>query len=94
MDQRTGSERSNAREADSPIGRAEEHLLWIDWLREHRKLVLALAASIITVIVMLGVWWVSTGDYVSTVDAFIDTRTGSISSLVNAAIVDVPGDGQ
>ena len=36
------------------------------------------------------VWWVNTSGYETTDDAFIDARTVSISSQVNAAIVDVP----
>ena len=35
-------------------------------------------------------WWISTSGYELTDDAFIDTRTVSVSSQVGGAIVDVP----
>ena len=50
---------------------------------------------LITVVALVGaagvaVWWLNARHYESTDDAFIDARMVSISSQVNAAIVDVP----
>ncbi|MGH6779072.1 MAG: HlyD family secretion protein [Bradyrhizobium sp.] len=63
---------------------------WINRLRAHRSLVLAIAGLLIVVIVALAYWRIGLSGYVSTDDAFIDARTVPISSHVNAAIVDVP----
>ena len=49
-----------------------------------------MTALIIAALVAVVVWWVSLSGYETTDDAFIDARTVSISSQVNAAIVDVP----
>ena len=53
-------------------------------------MVLVVTALIIAGIVAVVVWWINISGYESTDDAFIDARTVSISSQVNAAIVDVP----
>jgi membrane fusion protein, multidrug efflux system len=63
---------------------------WVETLRERRTAVLALAALIIVALIGLVVWWVNSMGYLSTDDAFIDARTVTISSQVNAAVVDVP----
>ena len=59
-------------------------------MRKRRRMVLVVTALIIAAIVALVVWWINTSGYESTDDAFIDARTVSISSQINAAIVDVP----
>jgi membrane fusion protein, multidrug efflux system len=92
MDQRTSGEH---RQSDSgqiqPQGSeaADDHS-WLDAVRKRRRAVLTTAAFVVVVIVAIAVWWVRTGAYVSTDDAFVDARTVSISAQVNAAIVDVP----
>ena len=58
--------------------------------RRRRRMVLVVTALIIVVIVGVVTWWFNTSGYESTDDAFIDARTVSISSQINAAIVDVP----
>ena len=94
MDQRTDNERRKdatpGREAKPAIGQARKPQAWADWLGRRRRMVLVVAALIIVAIVAVVVWWVNTSGYESTDDAFIDARTVSISSQVNAAIVDVP----
>jgi membrane fusion protein, multidrug efflux system len=84
MDQRTDSKRHQEPAEET------KHSLRVDALGEHRTLVLVIASLIIVATVAFAIWWVSAGDYVSTDDAFIDARIVSISSQVNAAIVDVP----
>jgi membrane fusion protein, multidrug efflux system len=94
MDQRTDNERRQdtapGREAKPAIGEARKTQGWLDRLRQRRRMVLVLTALIIVAIVAVAVWWINTSGYESTDDAFIDARTVSISSQVNAAIVDVP----
>ena len=53
-------------------------------------MVLVVTALLIVALVAVVVWWINTSGYETTDDAFIDARTVSISSQVNAAIVDVP----
>lgn len=94
MDQRTDNERRQdaapSREAKSATGEARKAQAWIDWLAARRRHVLVIAALIIIAIVATVVWWINTSGYETTDDAFIDARTVSISSQINAAIVDVP----
>jgi membrane fusion protein (multidrug efflux system) len=94
MDQRTDSERRRdaapGREARPLMGAARKPQAWVDWLARRRRAVLFVTALIIVAIVAVVVWWISTSGYETTDDAFIDTRTVSISSQINAAIVDVP----
>jgi membrane fusion protein, multidrug efflux system len=94
MDQRTDSERRQdtapGREAKPARGQARKPEDWVARLRRRRRAVLVAAALVIVAIIALVVWWVNTSGYESTDDAFIDARTVSISSQVNAAIVDVP----
>jgi len=94
MDQRTDNERRQepapGREARPAIGEARKSRSWIDRLRQRRRMVLTLTALIIVALVAFVVWWVNSSGYETTDDAFIDARTVSISSQVNAAIVDVP----
>jgi membrane fusion protein, multidrug efflux system len=59
-------------------------------MRQKRRMVLVVTALIIAAIVAVVAWWINTSGYESTDDAFIDARMVSISSQVNAAIVDVP----
>src|SRR5215472_13053894 len=59
-----------------------------------RHPVAAVLIVIFALIAVAGVvvWWLNARHYESTDDAFIDARTVSISSQVNAAIVEVPVD--
>lgn len=95
MDQRTDRERRSdtlpGREARPAIGEARPpRSSWLDRLRQRRRSVLVVTALIVAGIVALVVWWVNASTFESTDDAFIDTRTVSISSQVGAAVVDVP----
>ena len=94
MDQRVDSERRQeaapSQEAKSAPGDAPSDPAWLSRLREHRTLVLAITAICILLLVGIVVWWVSASGYVSTDDAFIDARTVTISSQINAQVVDVP----
>jgi len=94
MDQRVTNERrddsAQSREANPAVGDAEKDSPWLTRLREHRAVVLAITAACIFVLVGIVVWWVSAGGYVSTDDAFIDARTVTVSSQINAQVVDVP----
>jgi membrane fusion protein, multidrug efflux system len=99
MDQRTDSERRQetapSREAKpgyggAQKGEAQKGKRWLDRMRERRRAVLVITALIIAVSVGTVAWWVNTSGYETTDDAFIDARTVSISSQINAAIVDVP----
>ena len=95
MDQRTDSERRQdaapGRLASAAVGKAAPRKqAWVDWLRQRRRAVLVVTALIIIAIVAIVTWWINTSGYETTDDAFVDTRTVSISSQVNAAIVEVP----
>ena len=94
MDQRTNNERRQeaapGRQASAALGKVRRKQAWVDWLRLRRRPVLAVAALIIIAIVAGVTWWINISGYESTDDAFIDARTVSVSSQVNAAIVDVP----
>lgn len=51
----------------------------------------AVVGLIALVAIALGtIWWLSASRYETTDDAFIDSRTASISSQVNGAIIDLP----
>jgi membrane fusion protein (multidrug efflux system) len=59
-------------------------------LRRH-PFVAATAIVLMVAAIAVGVlWWLHARQFVSTDDAFIDTRIASISAQVNGAIVDVP----
>jgi membrane fusion protein, multidrug efflux system len=92
MDQRIDNKRREepGRGTKPAVGPAGGGRTGIDALRDHRPMVLASAALIIVAIIVFAVWWVRTGGYVSTDDAFIAARTVSISPQVSAAVVDVP----
>jgi len=99
MDQRTDSERRQeaapSREAKSGYdgaqkGEAQKGKDWLDRMRQRRRAVLVATALIIAALVGAVVWWVNASGYETTDDAFIDARTVSISSQVNAAIIEVP----
>ena len=94
MDQRVENERRTeaapSREAEPADAQAPKDHSWLDAVREHRALVLAITAACIVVLVGLAAWWVNASGYESTDDAFIDARTVTISSQVNAQVVDVP----
>jgi membrane fusion protein, multidrug efflux system len=94
MDQRVDDERRQetvpGRPArPNPAERPQEPS-WLDRLRAHRTLVLAITAIAIAIIAGVIVWWINASHYESTDDAFIDARTVTISSQLNARIVDVP----
>ncbi|MGA2818205.1 MAG: HlyD family secretion protein [Xanthobacteraceae bacterium] len=94
MDQRTDNERRQdtapGRLASPAIGEARKPQSWLDQMRQRRRMVLIVTALIIAAIVAGVVYWLNTSGYETTDDAFIDARTVSISSQVNAAIADVP----
>jgi len=94
MDQRTSDERRQdtapARETRPAMGPAAKPQPVVERLRRRRRMVLVVTALIIAIIIAVVAWWFNTSGYESTDDAFIDARTVSISSQVNAAIVDVP----
>jgi membrane fusion protein, multidrug efflux system len=94
MDQRTDNERRQdagpAREARPVVGEVRRTRSWMDRLRQRRRAVLVVTAIVIIAVVATVVWWVNSSGYESTDDAFIDARVASISSEVNAGIVDVP----
>jgi membrane fusion protein, multidrug efflux system len=94
MDQRTDHERRQeaapGRAARPTTGEARKTRSWIDRLRQRRRAVLIVTALLIVALVATVIWWVNSSGYETTDDAFIDARTVSISSQVNAAIVDVP----
>src|ERR1700728_3264680 len=93
MDQRTDNERRQdfAPGREKPAtGGAREGRSWLDRLRQRRRAVLVVALLIIIAVVAIVVWWVNSSSYETTDDAFIDTRTVSISSQLSAAIVAVP----
>jgi membrane fusion protein (multidrug efflux system) len=72
------------------VGAARKRGSFLDSMRQRRRAVLVVAALIIFAIVAVVIWWVNTGNYEMTDDAFIDARTVPISSQVSAAVVDVP----
>ncbi len=56
----------------------------------HRALVLTIAALCVLGIAGLAAWWLLGGGSISTDDAFIATRTVTISPQISAEVVDVP----
>jgi membrane fusion protein, multidrug efflux system len=94
MDQRTDSEiRREAPQRSETIAAAGERKndrSWLQRLRRRRRMVLVITALLIVAMVGTVAWWVAASGYVSTDDAFIDARTVSISSQLNAYIDDVP----
>src|ERR1700722_2987259 len=94
MDQRTNDERRQdtapGREARPTTGPAGKPQSVVGRPRRRRRMVLVITALIIAIIVGAVTWWFNTSGYETTDDAFIDARTVSVSSQVNAAIVDVP----
>jgi membrane fusion protein (multidrug efflux system) len=94
MDQRVDNEQRRdtapSPEAKSIPGNAPKDRLLLTTLREHRTLVLILAALCILLAVGITIWWINASRYESTDDAFIDARTVTISSQLSARVVDVP----
>src|SRR6202044_580152 len=94
MDQRTNDERRQdtapGREARPTTGPAGKPQAVVERPRRRRRMVLVITALIIAVIIGAVTWWFNASGYETTDDAFIDARTVSISSQINAAIVDVP----
>src|SRR5580658_10790094 len=78
------------REVQTSGGGVAKRRSWRNGLRQRRGLVMAVAIGTIVLLVALVLWWLDARQYVSTDDAFIDTRTVQISAQVAAAIVDVP----
>jgi membrane fusion protein, multidrug efflux system len=94
MDQRVSDER---RQESAPNlkalpaqGDAPKDRSWLARMRARRRLVLAITAILILVFVGIVVWWITSSGYISTDDAFIDARTVTISSQINAQVVEVP----
>jgi membrane fusion protein, multidrug efflux system len=98
MDQRVDDEKRQeprqdtapSRETKSVPGATPKDRSWLTTLREHRTLVLTLAAVCVLLLVGTTIWWISASRYESTDDAFIDARTVTISSQLSARVVDVP----
>ncbi len=77
-------------EVKSSGGGAVQKRSWRNTLRQRRGLAIAVAIGAIVLAVALVLWWLDARHYISTDDAFIDTRTVQISAQVAAAIIDVP----
>src|ERR1700681_4451935 len=94
MDQRVDIERrtdSSANREVEPSGSgATKTRSWRKTFRSRRNLTIAIPIGAVVLSVALVAWWLHARQYVSTDDAFIDTRTVQISAQVGAAIVDVP----
>jgi membrane fusion protein, multidrug efflux system len=94
MDQRVDDERRQetvpGRPARPSVAERPAKTPWLERLRAHRALVLAIAALAIAIVVGVTVWWINASHYESTDDAFIDARTITISSQLNARVIDVP----
>ena len=93
MDQRTDTEHrldaAPGHDIKPAIGEGRKTQSWLDRMRRRRQ-VLVVTAVIVAGIVGTVTYWLNTGSYEFTDDAFIDARTVSISGQVGAAIVDVP----
>jgi membrane fusion protein, multidrug efflux system len=98
MDQRVDNEKRQEPRQDAAPGRetksgpstAPKDRSWLTTLREHRTLVLTLAALCILLLVWITFWWINASRYETTDDAFIDARTVTISSQLSTRVVDVP----
>jgi membrane fusion protein (multidrug efflux system) len=93
MDQRVDNERSDSTtvlEAKPGAGLPAARRPWRDRLRQRSRLTIALVLGGVVLFALLLAWWLHASTYVSTDDAFIDTRTVLISAQVSAGIVDVP----
>jgi membrane fusion protein, multidrug efflux system len=98
MDQRVDNEKRQetrqdtapSRDTKTVLGTSPKDRSWLTTLREHRTLVLTLAALCIVLMVGITIWWINASRYESTDDAFIDARTVTISSQLSARVVDVP----
>ena len=86
MDQRTDNERrldtAPGRATRSAIGEVRRPQSWLDRMRARRRMILTIMALIIVGIVAVVAYWLSTRDYQSTDDAFIDARNVSVSPQV------------
>lgn len=94
MDQRVDDERraetAPNREEKLPGGPARRQGSWSDTIRRHRLLAIAVSIGVVALLTAILLWWLHARQYVSTDDAFIDTRSVQISAQVAAAVVDVP----
>ena len=59
-------------------------------MRQHPYIVAAVLIAAVVVIVAAILWWLNARNYISSDDAFIDTRTVQITPQVGGAIVAVP----
>ena len=59
-------------------------------VRRHPLIVILIAVIMLIAATAAVVWWLNARQYETADDAFIDTRTVSISSQINGAIVEVP----
>jgi membrane fusion protein (multidrug efflux system) len=59
-------------------------------IRQHPYIVAAVLIAALVVIVAAILWWLNARNYISSDDAFIDTRTVQITPQVGGSIVDVP----
>lgn len=98
MDQRVDDERRQERAPETlpgpparpTVDERHEEPSWLERLRAHRTLVLAIAAIAVAIVIGVIVWWINASHYVSTDDAFIDARTVTISAQISAQVVEVP----
>jgi membrane fusion protein, multidrug efflux system len=93
MDQRIDNERRIESASDrtaKPAGGVAKKRSWSGALRQRRGLVFAIVIGGLIVLGAIVLWWLNARHYVSTDDAFIDTRTVQVSAQVSAAIVEVP----
>src|SRR3974390_1177525 len=94
MDQRVANDRRTDSAAGPEVKASEtdaaKRRSWRDAVRKRRGLLIALTSGSVIALLALVVWWLHARQYVSTDDAFIDTRTVQISAQVAAAIIDVP----
>jgi membrane fusion protein, multidrug efflux system len=94
MDQRVSDERrrealpATPAEAGGDPRRTDQS--WLGWMRQHRRLVLAMTVLLILIGAAIVAWRVSASGYISTDDAFIDARTVTISPQISGQITDVP----
>jgi membrane fusion protein (multidrug efflux system) len=94
MEQRVDGERRQeappSGDARRAAGAMAKNRFRLGAFRRPRFMVLALSALIIAAFVALVTWWTTGSSYVSTDDAFVDARTVTISSQINAQVVEVP----
>jgi membrane fusion protein, multidrug efflux system len=97
MDQRVADQRviDERRQGTAPQRQAQparvpKEASWLARVRQRRALALTIAALCVLGIAGLSVWWILGGGSLSTDDAFIASRTVTISPQISAQVVDVP----